>query len=159
MIGDDQRRATMRRRTGERARRGLATQGVENRSRAAGVVVLACLAIVGCTPPMVFAVATTRPAYDVHQCVTENLVRSGFRVVESRRDDGIVRAERQGTILGFLDHDELDIIDVVIFEQEDGRTGIQYTAGRLILDEGGRLEGPKGDVEAIADRVATYCSD
>ena len=120
---------------------------------------LALLGVAGCTPPVVFTVATALPVYDVHQCVTEGLVEGGFRVVELRREDGIVKAERQGTILGFLDHDELDIIDVVIFEQEDGRTGVQYTAGRLILDEGGRLEGPKGDVEAIADRVATYCSD
>lgn len=149
----------MGRRMGENGGRQVRARARERRSLAGGVVVLACLVLAGCTPPMVFTVATTMPAYDVHQCVTENLVRAGFRVVDSRREDGIVRAERQGTILGFVNHDELDIIDVVIFDQEDGRTGIQYTAGRLHLDEGGRLEGPEGDVEAIADRVATYCSD
>jgi hypothetical protein len=107
---------------------------------------------------VVFTVATALPVYDVHQCVTEGLVDGGFRVVESRREDGIVKAERQGTILGFASSDRLDIIDVVIYERADGQTGIQYTAGRLILDEG-KLEGPDDEVEAIAQGIADYCSD
>jgi hypothetical protein len=122
------------------------------------LALLALLGVAGCTPPVVFTVATAIPAYDVHQCVTEGLVEGGFRVVESRREDGIVKSERQGTLLGFPSSDRLDIIDVVIYERADGRTGIQYTAGRLILDEG-KLEGPDDEVEAIAQGIADYCSD
>jgi hypothetical protein len=123
------------------------------------VASLGLLGVAGCTPPVVFTVATAMPAFDVHRCVTENLVESGFRVVESRREDGIVKAERQGDFLGFPNPKELDIIDVVVYERRDGRTGIQYTAGRLRLDEGWRLEGPEDDVEAIADGIAEHCSD
>jgi hypothetical protein len=123
-----------------------------------GIALMALLGVAGCTVPVVFTVATVMPAIDVHQCVVEGLVESGFRVVESRREDGIVKSERQGDFLGFPDPGELDIIDVVIYERADGRTGIQYTAGRLILDEG-KLEGPEDEVEAIADRIAGRCAD
>jgi hypothetical protein len=152
----------MRRRMGERGRPRVEARALEDRVRSGGLALLAllaCLTVAGCTPPVVFTVATAKPAYDVHRCVTESLVQSGFRVVESRRDDGIVKAERQGDFLWFPDPKELDIIDVVIYEREDGQTGIQYTAGRLLLDEEPRLEGPEPEVEAIAEGIADDCSD
>lgn len=148
----------MRRRTRGKGSVGPEERADGRRSRVWALPLLAGLLVTGCTPPVVFTVATAMPAVDVHECVVEGLVENGFRVVESRREDGIVKSERQGTILGFPSSDRLDIIDVIIYERADGRTGIQYTAGRLILDEG-KLEGPDDDVEALADRIADRCAD
>jgi hypothetical protein len=113
----------------------------------------------GCTPPVVFTVVTASPAYDVHQCATQEVVEHGFRVVESRREDGILKAERLGTFLGFADPEELDIIEILIFRRSDGRTGIQYTAGHVDFSDGPGLQGPDDDVERIANRIADRCSE
>lgn len=143
-------------RGGVRAGRGR--QAPERWPRASALALLAILGPSGCTGPVVFTVATAMPAYQVHQCVIEGLAAGGFRVAESSREAGIVRAERPGTLLGFPDPDEVDVITVVIHERRDGRTAVQYTAGRLYLDDWPTLEEPEGDVELIAQRVAQRCS-
>jgi len=115
--------------------------------------------VASCAPPVVFTVNSTVPAPDVHRCVTEQVIDHGFRVVESRREDGILKAERLGTFLGFPDPDELHVIEIVIFRRADGSTAVQYTAGRVAFDEGPALQGPDDDVAHIADRIADLCSE
>ncbi|MEJ2203959.1 MAG: hypothetical protein P8170_07605 [Gemmatimonadota bacterium] len=131
-------------------------------ARWVGGVFLVCLGMTGCAVPVpvVFTVASPMSAPDVHRCVTERLVEHGFRVVESRREDGILKAERQAILRGGRPiTGALDVIDVAVYERRDGRTGVQYTAAYAILSETPKLREPTDRVRAIAERLAEGCSD
>lgn len=119
----------------------------------AGVVIM------GCSHPAVFDVGSELSPRSAQACVVQNLVDYGYRITDNNRRDGLVRAERQGTFLGFALHDEFDLIEVVIYERDYGETSIQYTAARLEYEHGGaEISGPRGDVEETARDIAYICS-
>lgn len=139
---------TDRRSPGPRVRRLLGVAGLG-----------AGMTLMGCSHPAVFDSRTELSPRSAQSCVVQNLVDHGYRITDNNRRDGLVRAERQGTFLGFALHDEFDMIEVVIYERDYGETSIQYTASRVEYEHGGaEFRGPRGDVEETAREIAYLCS-
>ena len=103
-------------------------------------------------PPLVFDIRSQEPLRTVHQCVTEQVVDRGFRVTETRRDDGVLSAAKVSNSLPA----RWDLISVLIFERTDGSTSIQFTAGSRVGNEGS-YGPPTPYVRMVAEQVSEIC--
>jgi len=105
-------------------------------------------------PPVVFDVRSRQARQEVHRCVVAALVDADFRIIDSRVDDGIVKAERSATERWSYFWAEVDVIEVMVFSRSDASTGLQFTARTVIGDD---EREPSEDVEELARNIADTC--
>lgn len=120
------------------------------------LVTAGCASAGGGADPRVRTAETSLSVVEAEECLSRELRRVGFRVLEGDEDDGVVRSVRpRSEILGIPTSDDFDRIDARVTAAANGVPAeIRLTLGTF---DGNEEEDPSAEVRRDAEAVLQAC--